>query len=118
MPGFLMNVARPSEPDFHSRCRHRRDRSSLARFVCCAQCCGWDHATTRPEENRRIAAARRRRALAPLRDLKATLIGHKGEAGLGWRARLRLPTLHDVVLEDDLGVTQIDRLVRAGTKSW
>lgn len=63
---------------------------------------------------RRIAAARRRRALAPLRDLKATLIGRKGEAGVGVAlARLRLPTLHDVVLEDDLGVTQIDHLVRA-----
>ena len=64
---------------------------------------------------RRIAAAPRRRALAPLRDLKATLIGRKGEAGVGAAlARLRLLALHDVVLADDRGVTQIDHLVRAG----
>ena len=53
--------------------------------------------------------------MAPLRDLKATLTGRKGEAGIGAAlTRLGVPALHDVVLADDRGMTQIDHLVRAG----
>jgi hypothetical protein len=51
--------------------------------------------------------------LAPLRDVKAELLGREGEQEVARRiAELGMPAVHDVVLTDDRGRTQIDHLVR------
>jgi hypothetical protein len=46
------------------------------------------------------------------REVKAGITGQKGEAAVARQlALLGAPTLHDVILEDSLGLTQIDHLV-------
>jgi len=58
------------------------------------------------------AATAHRRRVAPLRELEASILGHRGEAATAAvLERLGLPALHDVVLEDGQGLTQIDHLV-------
>lgn len=62
---------------------------------------------------RRTAAARAAR-LAPLRDLKAAIVGGRGEAAVA--AALYdygCPALHDLVLSDERGLTQIDHVALA-----
>ena len=45
-------------------------------------------------------------------DIKAGIIGQKGESAVAREiARLGLPALHDVILSDSRGVTQVDHLV-------
>lgn len=52
-------------------------------------------------------------AVEPLRKFKAELLGRKGEEAVARRiAELELPALHDVVLTDERGPTQIDHIVR------
>ena len=52
-------------------------------------------------------------ALGQLRRVKAELKGRKGEAAVvEVLARAGLPALHDVVVRDDWGLTQVDHLVR------
>jgi hypothetical protein len=54
-----------------------------------------------------------RERVAPLREFKAELLGRKGEAAAARRiAELGLPALHDVVVTDERGATQIDHIVR------
>jgi hypothetical protein len=60
---------------------------------------------------RRTATERRRSALAPLRELKAVIIGRRGESRVAAvLALLGVPALHNVVLEDWRGRTQIDHI--------
>ncbi len=55
----------------------------------------------------------REEALGHLRRLKAELKGRKGEAAVAEvLARVGLPALHDVIVQDDWGLTQVDHLVR------
>ena len=55
----------------------------------------------------------REEALGHLRRVKAELKGRKGEATVAEvLARVELPALHDVVLRDSRGLTQVDHLVR------
>ena len=55
----------------------------------------------------------REEALGHVRRLKAELKGRKGEAAVAdVLARAGLPALHDVVLRDGRGLTQVDHLVR------
>ena len=58
------------------------------------------------------AATAHRRRVAPLRELEASILGRRGEAATAAALEgLGLPALHDVVLEDGQGLTQIDHLV-------
>ncbi len=55
----------------------------------------------------------REEALGHLRRVKAELKGRQGEAAVAAVLdRLGVPALHDVVLADRLGLTQVDHLVR------
>lgn len=55
----------------------------------------------------------REEALGHLRRVKAELKGRKGEAAVAEvLARAGLPALHDVIVRDDWGLTQVDHLVR------
>jgi len=55
----------------------------------------------------------REKALGHLRRVKAELKGRKGEAAVAAVLdRLGVPALHDMVLADRLGLTQVDHLVR------
>ena len=55
----------------------------------------------------------REEALGHVRRVKAELKGRKGEAAVaGALARAGLPALHDVVLRNGRGLTQVDHLVR------
>jgi len=52
-------------------------------------------------------------ALGHLWRVKAELKGRKGEAAVAEvLARAGLPALHDVIVQDDWGLTQVDHLVR------
>jgi len=55
----------------------------------------------------------REEALGHVRRVKAELQGRKGEAAVAEvLARAGLPALHDVIVQDDWGLTQVDHLVR------
>ena len=60
-----------------------------------------------------VGSVSREEALGHLRRVKAELKGRKGEAAVAEvLERARLPALHDVIVRDDWGLTQVDHLVR------
>jgi hypothetical protein len=62
---------------------------------------------------RQAGPSSRAERLAPLRAVKAEMLGRKGEQEVARRiAELGMPSVHDVVLTDDRGRTQIDHIVR------
>jgi hypothetical protein len=63
--------------------------------------------------SRQAGPPSRAERLAPLRDVKAEMLGRKGEQEVARRiAELGMPAVHDVTLSDDRGRTQIDHVVR------
>jgi len=86
-----------------------RSQSKKAKWRC-------DHG--RGEAARRVRGSARRTNFVSeeewrtFADIKVGIIGQKGEAAVAREiARLGLPALHDVILSDSRGVTQVDHLV-------
>jgi hypothetical protein len=78
----------------------------------------WRREHGRGEAERRVRGSARRTSFVSeeewrtFADIKASITGQKGESAVACEiARLGLPALHDVILSDSRGVTQVDHLV-------